>query len=99
MVIVERAKNQTRVSRGKEKEQLASLKDGDVILTMTYKNYKEHYSDCETLVNSFFRNGKEPASIKVIVRKGRLKNSGVRNEHFHSYELLNAKLKMLVSKL
>lgn len=92
--VVERAKSKQELVEEKEKEQLASLKDGDTILTMTYKNYKEHYSDCETLANSFFRDSKKQASIKVIVRNGRLKKSGVRNEHFHGYRLLNRKTKI-----
>lgn len=98
--VVERAKTKQELAEEKEKEQeekekeqLASLKDGDTILTMTYKNFKEHYSDCETLANSFFRNSKKQASIKVIVRNGRLKNSGVRNKHFYGYRLLNKKTK------
>lgn len=92
--VVERAKSKQELVEEKEKEQLASLKDGDTILTMTYKNYKEHYSDCETLVNSFFRNNNNQASIKVIVRDGRLKNSGVRNKRFYGYELYNTDKKI-----
>ncbi len=92
--VVECGKTKQELAEEKEKEQLASLKDGDTILTMTYKNYKEHYSDCETLANSFFRNNKEQASIKVIVRDGRLKNNGVRNKHFYGYEVYNTTKKI-----
>lgn len=88
--VVERAKTKQELAEEKEEKQLASLKDGDTILTMTYKNYKEHYSDCEPLANSYDR---VRASIKVIVRNGRLKKSGVRNKHFHGYKLLNRKTK------
>ena len=92
--VVERAKTKQELAEEKEKEQLASLKDGDTILTMTYKNYKEHYADCETLANSYCEkdmiHDRVQASIKVIVRNGRLKNSGVRNKCFSTYELFNA---------
>ena len=93
---VERAKTKRELAEEKEKKQLASLKDGDTILTMTYKNYKEHYSDCELLANSYCEKDTiygRVASIKVIVRNGRLKKSGVRGEHFYDYELLNRKTK------
>lgn len=90
--VVERAKSKQELAEEKKKEQLASLKDGDTILTMTYKNYKEHYADCETLANSYCEKDMMH-TIKVIVRKGRLKESGVRNKHFHGYELVNSKTK------
>ena len=92
--VIERAKTKQELAAEKaaekEKKQLASLKDGDTILTMTYKNYKEHYSDCEPLANSYNR---MQTSIKVIVRNGRLKESGVRGKHFYGYKLLNRKTK------
>ena len=66
----------------KREAQKASLADGDFIWEMPYKQYKEHYSDCETLAYSF---NKEEGTIKVIIRHGRLKPSGVRGQHFSSY--------------
>ncbi len=81
----------------KQKEQLATIQEGDFIWNMPYKQYKEHYSDCETLYGSFDKHEEEsekmkcyiPATIKVIIRAGRLKNSGVRGEHFSGYEMTN----------
>lgn len=69
-------------------EQKASLVDGDFIWEMPYKQYKEHYSDCETLLGSF---NKEERTIKVIIRDGRLKPSGVRGKHFASYGFSDGK--------
>lgn len=68
----------------KAEEMIASLDTGDEVVTMSYRNYKEHYSDCETLPGSFnTRNG----TIKVVVRFGRMKNSGVRGRHFDKYKV------------
>lgn len=69
-------------------EQKASLADGDFIWEMPYRQYKEHYSDCETLIGSF---DKGERTIKVIIRKGRLKPSGVRGKHFSSYGFSDGK--------
>lgn len=66
----------------KRQDQLASIQEGDQILTMEYRNYKEHYSDCETLAGSYHD---ETRTIDVIVRNGRLKPSGVRGQHFSDY--------------
>lgn len=63
----------------KSKEQKASLEDGDFIWEMPYRQYKEHYSDCETLAGSY---DEDERTIKVIIRNGRLKNSGTRGKHF-----------------
>lgn len=70
----------------KRKEQLDSLVGNDFIWEkMPYKQYKEHYSDCETLANSFeYEDG--VAVIDVIIREGRLKNSGVRGMHFAGFQ-------------
>lgn len=69
-------------------EQIASLKDGDILWEMPYKQYKEHYEDCETLEGSFTRHPNMPATIGVIIREGRLKASGVRGKHYSGYEFL-----------
>lgn len=69
----------------KREQQLSSLKDGDIIERMPYKQYKEHYADCETVVDSYEKNDRFPATIQVIIRKGRLKKSGVRGKHFSGY--------------
>jgi len=73
----------------KRGEQLASIVDGDLVWNMPYRQYKEHYADCETLAGSFVRHRNGDKFITVIIRKGRLVNSGVRGEHFKGYELIN----------
>lgn len=71
----------------KRDEQMASLKGDDFIWRMPYKQYKERYADCETVIDSFNRPRFGTASIEVIIREGRLKASGVRGKHFHSFRL------------
>ena len=71
----------------KKAEQLASLKGEDFVWTMPYKQYKERYADCETVIDSFVRPRFGTSHIDVIIREGRLKASGVRGKHFHSYAL------------
>ena len=73
----------------KKREQMDSLKGDDFIWTMPYKQYKEHYADCETLAGSFIRPDYDVPQITVIIREGRLKNSGVRGKHFRSYFFTN----------
>ena len=88
---------QERIKAEKEQkaqEQRDSLTGEDFIWRMPYKQYKEHYSDCETVAGSYDsgeRNGRKihVATIQVIVREGRLKASGVRGEHFYGFELRN----------
>lgn len=88
----------------RQNEQLQSLKGQDFIWEMPYKQYKDHYSDCETLYGSYDDHSREagygqyiPASIKVIIREGRLKNSGVRGKHFLGFELEDVKTKERIS--
>lgn len=69
----------------KKQEQLDSLEDGDFVWNMPYRQYKEHYSDCETLAGSFEKND-FGSTITVIIRDGRLKASGVRGGHYSGYE-------------
>lgn len=66
----------------KKEQQMQSLNEGDVIEKMPYRQYKKHYADCETIAGSY---NSEYRTIKVIVRKGRMKPSGVRGEHFSGY--------------
>ena len=83
--------------QAKAQEQINSLKGEDLVWTMPYKQYKEHYSDCETVVGSYDNHEKEnmhsrryyPPTITVIIREGRLKNSGVRGEHYSGYRMEN----------
>lgn len=71
------------VKQIKREQQIQSLKDGDHIFNLPYRSYKEHYADCETLAGSY---DEEERTISVIVRKGRLKPSGVRGQHFSGYQ-------------
>ena len=78
--------------QSRQDEQLATLQGGDFVWTMPYKQYKEHYSDCETIYGSFESKDiriNKPATIAVIIREGRLKASGVRGEHFKGYQMEN----------
>lgn len=74
------------------KEQMLSLDGDDFVWRMTYRQYKEHYSDCEVLAGSFddgydSRGRKiKDATVDVLIREGRLKNSGVRGKHFYGFE-------------
>ena len=90
--LIERAKTKDEIEQEKAEAQEASLCEGDYIWEMPYRQFKEHYSDCETIIGSFdshedsrgFRQGE--ATIKVIIRAGRLKKSGVRGEHYSGFE-------------
>lgn len=90
-VIDQPAKRAREEKDAKKKAQTESIKDGDIVMTMPYRQYKAHYADCETVIDSYTEYvteyGREmsPATIKVIVRAGRLKNSGVRGKHFNDY--------------
>ena len=83
----------TKAERNAERaeEQKASLRSEDFIWEMPYKQYKKHYADCETLAGSYRAPEYGVATIKVIIREGRLKASGVRGRHFGGYQLINAK--------
>ena len=51
--------------------------------TMTYRRYKQHFSNCDTVVGSY---DKERKTIEVFLPDGRLKPSGVRGQSFHWME-------------
>lgn len=80
------SKYQEAVVEAKAEKQKQNLEAGDRIVEMFYRNYKKHYADCETVEGSY---DDEFGIIKVIVRAGRMKPSGVRGEHFKGYELEN----------
>ena len=71
----------------KQREQIDSLCDGDVIWRMPYRQYKDHYADCEVVAGSYDR---DERTIKVIVRAGRLVPSGVRGRHFRRFIFADA---------
>lgn len=84
----ERAARLERERKEKEKAQRDSVKGDDFIWRMPYKQYKEHYADCETVAGSFERRENGRATIEVIIRAGRLVPSGVRGESFKGYSFL-----------
>ena len=68
----------------KSAAQLESLNENDFVWSsMPYSQYKNHYSDCETVAGSYNSKYK---TIDVIIRDGRLKNSGTRGKHYWGYE-------------
>lgn len=73
-------------AKAEKQKQSIDLEAGDRIVEMSYKAYKQHYADCETVEGSY---DDEFKIIKVIVRAGRMKPSGVRGERFKGYELEN----------
>lgn len=77
-----------QLEEAKREEQLKTLKGKDFTWKIPYRQYKKHYSDCETLVGSY-EDTDRGAFISIIVREGRLKASGVRGEHYSGYELTN----------
>lgn len=90
--LVERAKTDWEIEQEKVEAQKASIGEGDFVWEMPYRQYKEHYSDCETIIGSYDKhedshgNCHGRPTIKVIIRKGRLKASGVRGEHYRGFE-------------
>ena len=84
--------------RAKKQAQLDSIKGDDFIWDMPYSQYKAHYADCETVIDSYDDHadewdrygdhfGNPVPTISVIIREGRLKASGVRGKHFHGFEI------------
>lgn len=72
----------------RKQREIAPLQDGDREIEMPYKQFKDHYSDCETVPESFRRDEHNGTSyITVVVRNGRMKASGVRGKHFHGFEI------------
>lgn len=80
------AKKEEESDEQKAEKQIASLKEGDQALTMPYRQYKDHYRDCETVAGSYNDDYK---TIKVIIRAGRMKASGTRDQHYAGYEFKN----------
>ena len=59
------------------------LYGNDFIWRMKYSQFKNHYSDCKTVQNSYDASTK---TIEVIIPEDRLKNNGVRGHHFSGWE-------------
>ncbi len=92
--LIERAKTKYEIEQEQAEAQMATIAEGDYVWEMPYRQYKEHYSDCETIIGSFDRhedsrgNCHGEPTIKVIIREGRLKKSGVRGEHYRGWEFI-----------
>ena len=87
--LVEETQVITKKHRITRDEQLATLNEGDQVIRMAYSRYKEHYADCETVVDSYQElygyDGITRRVIEVIVKKGRMKKSGTRGEEYSYY--------------
>ena len=59
-----------------------AVASGAFLYETKYSAYKEHYADCETLINSF---NECTRTVVIIVPEGRMKASGVRGRKFASY--------------
>lgn len=80
------AKEKEATKAAKKEAQYASITANDQIWTMPYRQYKQHYSDCETIIDSYEDRGGHKV-ISVIIRDGRMKPSGVRGQKFSGYEI------------
>ena len=79
--IIDRALTKEEKDEIKADEQRKSLKGEDFIwVGMPYRQYKNNYADCETVAGSY---DIEERTIDVIIREGRLKNSGVRGQFYY----------------
>lgn len=93
--VVELGKSERQIQQEKLDAQLQTMAEGDFIREMPYKQYKEHYSDCETVIGSFNRHEdargipQRDPTIKVIIRAGRLKPNGVRGKRFYWFTFEN----------
>ena len=59
-----------------------AVTSGAFLYETKYSAYKEHYADCDTLINSY---NESTRTVVVIVPEGRMKASGVRGRKFASY--------------
>lgn len=85
--IIDRALTKEEINTFKAEEQQKTLKGKDFIwYGMPYRQYKNNYADCETLAGSYDSDNR---TIDVIIREGRLKNSGVRGKIYSGYRFIN----------
>ncbi len=98
--IVEQTKTWEEIQDEKKEAQLKSIGENDLVWRMPYRQYKEHYADCETIIGSyeFNPNCDECPKIEVIIRDGRLKASGVRGKSFRYYRVFDDNNKVFVAK-
>ena len=69
-----------------KREQLETIRECDFVWRMPYRQYKEHYADCETVIDSY-ENIRGHKTIEVIIRAGRLVASGTRGQHYRGFEI------------
>lgn len=81
--VVEKAED---VRKAQAARQQATIGANDLVWRMPYSQYKDHYADCETVLDSY---DSDASTIEVIIREGRLKASGVRFQHFDRYVFAN----------
>lgn len=93
--LIEKAPTKEELDEANRKAQIESLAEGDFIWEMPYKQYKEHYSDCETVIGSFRPRKDDVSTIQVIIRNGRLKASGTRGKHYSGYQFQTADGKLV----
>jgi hypothetical protein len=85
--IVDKALTKEEENALKAEDQIETLKEGDFVwYGMPYRQYKNNYADCETLAGSY---DSKDCTIDVIIRDGRLKNSGTRGQHYSGYRFVN----------
>lgn len=91
--VTEKAPTWEEIKMSKQEEQRNTLSGEDFIWIMPYKQYKEHYADCEKLFGSYKEADQynRTPTIGVIIREGRLKNSGVRGKHYSGFCFENEK--------
>lgn len=65
--IIETGMTYAEYEQYKKEQQVKSVTNADKILTVTYAEYKEKYSDYETIINSF-RRTPEGCFIDIIIR-------------------------------
>lgn len=86
---IDHAPTKEELDAEKAKMQMESLEEGDFVWrAMPYKQYKEHYADCETVAGSYVNKMEQGSFIDVIIRRGRLKASGTRFKTYHSWSFM-----------
>lgn len=82
-----RAPTREEIMKQMRDEQEATIGEKDIVWRMPYRQYKDHYADCETIVGSYDRDERK---IAVIIREGRLVPSGTRGERFYRFIIEDA---------
>ena len=85
-VVVKKVVSKYVKVKAEQQKQSVDLEAGDEIIEMPYRQYKDHYADCEAVAGSY---DDVLRTIKVIVRAGRMKASGVRGKHYKYFTITN----------